>query len=375
MKAHNKIMVLGGYGTFGKRIVQQLCQQNTTLIIAGRNRAKAQKLADKLSQNISAQASNCVIKIAIFDVHTELANALNKHQPKLIIHTCGPFQGQTTAVAQTCIKFGIHCIDLSDARDFVAQMLKLDQQAKAKKVMLITAASTVPTLSSAVIEHFMQTAHFAQFQNVKYGITPGQKTERGLATTKAVLSYIGKVIKPGTNDDEIRYGWQNTYLQKYPEIGNRLMGNCEIPDRDLLQKYYPIDTLQFSAGMESKLFHLIIWLISWLVRLKIPLNLVKHARLLVKLGRKFDCLGSHDGGMHVAMQGTDKTGKQLTKTWFIIAKNADGPMIPTIPAVLMANKIVQKEYQQYGSKPCIGILTLEEYLNALKDYDVKTYVL
>jgi len=46
-------------------------------------------------------------------------------------------------------------------------------------------------------------------------MSPGQKTTRGgIATVKAVLSYIGKPIK--TSLTSVNYGWQGLYSQKYP---------------------------------------------------------------------------------------------------------------------------------------------------------------
>lgn len=45
-----------------------------------------------------------------------------------------------------------------------------------------------------------------------YGMSPGQKTTRGgIATIKAVLSYIGKPIK--NSEKKTIYGWQNLYSQ------------------------------------------------------------------------------------------------------------------------------------------------------------------
>ena len=64
-------------------------------------------------------------------------------------------------------------------------------------------------------------------------LTAGQKAERGLATTQAILGYVGRKLKPCAGY-ETRYGWQDLHLQKYPGIGSRLMANCDVPDLDLL---------------------------------------------------------------------------------------------------------------------------------------------
>lgn len=363
-----KILVLGGYGTFGSRISRALCLKGHHVIINGRNKEKA----EKLKAEILSDKADALIEVACFDVFTELYEQINHLKPSLVIHTCGPFQGQDTLIAETVIKAGVHYIDLADGRDYVQDMLKLDALAKSKHVIVITAASTVPTLSSAVLKHLQQEHDIKLFQSVKIGISPGQKTDRGLATSQAVLSYIGKPLTPWRGAPNKPYGWQKTYVQKYPSIRNRLMGNCEVADLDLLPDYFAIKELQFSAGMESKLLHSGIWLCSWLVRLGVPLKLDKHAGFWLKLSRWFDFLGTDDGGMHVAIKVVNSENQCIDKTWYIIAKNNDGPQIPCVPAIVMAEKILDGGLKP-GVQPCINMVSLDEYLNELKPYAIETF--
>ena len=44
-----KVLILGGYGNFGKRIAELLTRQGVTVIIAGRDRAKAADSCKKLA--------------------------------------------------------------------------------------------------------------------------------------------------------------------------------------------------------------------------------------------------------------------------------------------------------------------------------------
>jgi len=364
----HKILVLGGYGTFGSRISRSLCHKGYHVVINGRNKDKAQKL----KANIISQQADARVEVACFDVFMELSQNLNSIKPALVIHTCGPFQGQDTQTAETIIQAGVHYIDLADGRDYVQNMLKLDGLAKDNQVTAITAASTVPTLSSAVLEYIQNKYDIESFQSVKIGISPGQKTDRGLATTQAVLSYIGKPLRTWPGNHKIKYGWQDTYLQKYPGIRNRMMGNCEAADLDLLPDYFNIEKMQFSAGMESKLLHRGIWLSSWLVRLGLPLNLDKHAGFWLKVSRWFDVLGSVDGGMHVAIKAVNTYNQAIQKTWYIVAKDNHGPQIPCVPAIIMAEKILAGEMTN-GVKPCINFISLDEYLKELSHYAVETF--
>jgi len=81
-----------------------------------------------------------------------LAASLGKYAPDVVLHTAGPFQGQDYAVARACIDAGCHYVDLADGREFVTHFSLLDADARAAGVSLISGASTLPGISSSVVE-------------------------------------------------------------------------------------------------------------------------------------------------------------------------------------------------------------------------------
>lgn len=360
------ILILGAYGNFGKRIASNLAPTAIPLILGGRNCNKLEALVEQLKKT----NNNASISTALIDIETNLTQTLHQVKPTIVINTCGPFQHQNYEVAKQCINQKIHYIDLADGRAFVNGITELDALAKQNDVVVISGASTVPALSSAVIDKY--SPHFSSMDSLHYGITPGQKTERGLATTKAILSYVGRPIKT-INSKHIRYGWQDLYLQTFPELGKRWMANCDIPDLDLFPQHYAIKSIQFSAGLENPILHLGLWLLSWGVRLGLPLNLSKQAARFLKISHYFDRFGTHDGGMNMFIKGKDKQGNNLSLEWFIIAKDGDGPHIPTIPAVLLAQKLAKGELKLRGALPCVGLISLDEYLVALQKYKIDVY--
>ncbi|MDX2082379.1 MAG: saccharopine dehydrogenase NADP-binding domain-containing protein [Rickettsiales bacterium] len=364
-----KILILGGYGNFGKRISTALAKAELPIVISGRDQKKASYLAELLAKKFP----NSLVEIASFDAKNNFSQALKELNPYLVINTAGPFQTSDYNIAKDCIAQSIHYIDLADGRDFVREISTLDQLAKNSGSLVISGASTVPALSSAVLEKFK--TQFSKINSLTFGIAPGQKAERGLATTKAILTYIGKPLKPSAGSAEIRYGWQDLYRIKYPEIGTRWMANCDIPDLDLLPSRYNIGSIRFSAGMENSSLHLGIWCFSWLVRFGILKNLPNHAKTLLSLSHVFDLFGSDDGGMHMIIKGQDQDGKPKEIKWFIIAKNGDGPQIPTIPAIILAKKIISGNLDKSGAFPCIAMVTLDEYFAELKDFNVSQHIL
>lgn len=365
----NEVLILGGYGNFGSRIAAALVKNNVAVIIAGRERQKAEILRNKLSKDATENS----ITIAVFDANEELGKQLNILKPSVVINTIGPFQTADYSIAKTCIQHNIHYIDLADARDFVTGISCLDSLAKENNVLVVSGASTVPGLSSAVLDHYKN--DFATIDSLIYGISPGQKAPRGLATTESILTYLGKPLKPWGNQKQTCFGWQDIYRQEYPELGKRWMANCDIPDLDLFPHKYGIKNIHFSAGMENSVLHLGMWAMSYLVRIGLPLNLPKHAKLLLSLSHIFDSFGTSNGGMHMLIKGTSKKGKQIEIRWFIVAKDNDGPQIPCVPAIILSKKIIQGKLHASGAMPCVGMITLNEYMKELEGFSIKQHVI
>ncbi len=360
----NSVLVLGGYGNFGKRISRALARKGVPVVIAGRDAAKAQTLA----QDIGTSARGIGA-----DIPRDLASLIADYRPAVIVNTIGPFQGRGYEVAQLAINAGVHYLDLADGREFVCGISALDEAAKAAGVAVISGASTVPALSDAVCAEYSR--EFARIERMRYGISPGQGTERGLATTQGIMGYVGRRLAPFNGIRKDVYGWQDLYRQAYPSLGKRWMANCDIPDLDLLPERYDIKTIQFSAGLELSLLHLGLWGASWIVRSGLPLPLERRSAQLLSISNCFNRFGTSDGGMHVILTGHASEDPDTTRErrWFILARGGDGPNIPTIPAILIAHRIASGQDIAAGARPCLGLISLQEYLAELSAYDIEVF--
>jgi len=356
------VLVLGGYGNFGKRIAELLVRQGIEVTIAGRDGARAEASVAALGAPD--------IKIAIFDIERDLAGALEGIAPAVVIDTVGPFQQRGYDAARACIVRKIHYIDLSDGRDYVGGITALDAEAYENDVLVVSGASTVPALTSAVVEHFLP--RFSAVDFLDFGIAPGQRAERGLATTEAILGYVGKSLRPCAGYPH-RHGWQDLHRQRYPDLGQRWMANCDVPDLDLLPPRYGISRVRFSAGMELAPLHVGLWGLSWLVRAGLPIKLDRFAQPMLAISNLLNGFGSADGGMHVLIEGRGQDGQPLSTGWFIVAKNGHGPYIPAVPSVVLATQLVTGALELRGAHPCVGLVSLEDYLAVLQHLDVSTF--
>ncbi|MGH1404863.1 MAG: saccharopine dehydrogenase family protein [Alphaproteobacteria bacterium] len=359
------VLIIGGYGNFGSYISKTLATENNiTVIIAGRSIEKAQRFIK------SIEASNTPEAVQL-DITQNLDGALQAIKPDLVIHTSGPFQGQSYDVAQSCIKAGVHYIDLADARNFVAGIGALDDTAKKNKVLAVSGASSVPCLTSALVDYYLP--QFETLESLDYGITTAQKTNRGLATTAAILGYCGRPFKTLISGQEKDvYGWQSLHTREYSALGRRLLGNCDVPDLELFPERYPsLKSIRFYAGLEIPFIHMGLWALSGLVRIGLIRNLSAFAPFLLKTSFLFDWAGSDVSGFHMDLSGKDDSGADKTITFELTARSGHGPYIPCMPAILLAKKLAGGEITITGATPCIGLITRDEYLSALKDLDIE----
>ncbi|MEP1208756.1 MAG: saccharopine dehydrogenase NADP-binding domain-containing protein [Rhizobiaceae bacterium] len=355
-----RVLVIGGYGNFGSFISRHLASdKRVQVIVAGRSLEKAQKLANEIGAEFAG-----------VDINQDFDAALQTIQPDIVVHTSGPFQGQGYDVARACIGRGCNYIDLADARDFVQGIGDLDELATKHRVLVVSGASSVPCLSAALVDHY--SPQFATLEDVDYGITTAQKTARGLATTAAILGYAGKpfkTLKDGNLQDV--YGWQDLHLRKYRKLGWRLLGNCDVPDLALFPKRYQnLRNLRFAAGLEIPLLHMVLWVLSWMVRLRLIKRLDRYATTMLKLSFLFDWLGSSNSAFHMRLSGKGQAGQSKSIVFELTARAGDGPFIPCMPSILLVQKLVSGELVQTGAFPCLGLVSLNEYLEALGDLDI-----
>jgi len=360
-----RVLIIGGYGNFGSYIARSLAgEDNIRLLIGGRSADKANVFAASLDAVHPAEGHS-------IDINGDLAPALARIAPDIVIHTTGPFQTQDHCVARACIAQGCHYLDLADAREFVATIDRLDAEAKAKGVLVVSGASSVPCLTAAVIDAYLSA--FARLEAVDYGISAAQHTNRGLATTSAVLSYVGKQMTM-LRDRTMKtvYGWEDTHAVRYPGLGIRLFGNCDIPDLALFpSRYATLKSMRFCAGHELKLLHVGTRMLGVLVRLGLIGSLSDHGQGLLKLAFAFDRLGSGRSGFHMFMSGIGNDGRPLERRFWIVARSGHGPYIPCMPAILLAGRLARGEIAQRGATPCVDLIDLETYLAALNGLDIE----
>ncbi len=294
------------------------------LLLAGRDATKATALAYRLG----LRAENAR---AIDATDSKLPSLLRKLGVNVVIHTAGPFQGQKYQVAAACIQARAHYLDLADGREFVTGISKLDTAARGAGVCVFSGVSSLPALSSAVVDQHV--SHFKRLDSIAIGISSGGKLP-GIATVRAVLGYCGKPIRVWENGAWAKtHGWLDRRTFGFPKpVGTRLLGRCDVPDLDLLpQRYQGVGTVSFHAGFASDTGHK---MVEWLARqvrdgrLK---SALPFAPTLHRVAGWLESMLPDRGGMFIRMHGPDDDDRARTLTWVLLAYDNHGPHIPCGP--------------------------------------------
>lgn len=358
------VVVLGGYGNFGRRIVGALSRQpDARVFVCGRDLKQARAVAHEAGG--SAEPLQ-------LDAHaSDLPGRLREVAATIVVHTAGPFQGQSYSVPQACIAARAHYTDLADGRAYVCGIKALDEEARHNDTLVVSGASSLPALSSAVVDALR--TQFTSIESIDHGISSGARPP-GRATMDGVLAYAGKPFLQWSDGDWRQvHGWQDLARRHYPDpINARWIANCDVPDLDLFpERYRPVRTVRFRAGVGPATNMIGLWLASWMVRLGMLSSLTSWVPALHRTATALARFGSRRSAMHVTVRGVDLNGEPAVRNWFLLADQDHGPFIPCFPAIALARKVLRDEISARGAMPCMGLLSVDDIISVGDGLDLR----
>ena len=366
-----RTVVLGGYGNFGARIVRRLAvrsgETGIELIAAGRHP----------EQGHTASGFDASIGQARLDISDpDFASALKALNPKLVIHCVGPFQGQDYRVAEACLTAGSNYLDLADGRAFVGAFgQRFGEAARRAGLVMASGASTLPALSSAVIDQLGR--RLTSIDEIEISIAPAQRSPRGVATLKAVFSYLGRPFDWYVDGQWTQaIGWQELKRIRFKDLGTRWAAACEVPDLDLLTMRYPkVQSVTFRASLEFGFQHFVLSGLAGLRRAGIPVPMGALAGPFERMATVLGHWGGLQGGMLVAVTGKDAAGKRKRVEWHLTAGWKEGPEIPCLAAILLAEEVARGKNVITGGDACMRYLELKDFEPEFERLLIRTAIL
>lgn len=350
----HRVLVLGGYGNFGSRICRALVGDSQVAVIVGGRNPRA---GASFAESIGAAAALTVDCAA-----PDFAATLRENAIDTVIHTAGPFQAQSYGVAHATAAAGANYVDLADGRRFVCDYPGVTRTGffEAGRVG-VSGASTLPALSSAVIDHLC--SGWRRIDSVDLCIAPAQTAPRGVATLRAVLSYCGEKVEVWRSGRwQSAVGWADPQPVQVRGLAPRIGAICDVPDLELFPNHYHVaDRVEFRAALEVQMTQRAFAVLAWLRHRRLIPNPAVLASHLQRWGTLFDSFGTRRGGMYVRVSGVDATGQDRKRSWHICADDDHGPEIPCMAAIVLARALSRGQGPPPGSYACVGLLPLAAF--------------
>jgi hypothetical protein len=357
-----KVLILGGYGTFGGRLAAMLADEaRFTLLIAGRARAKAASCCAALGARGRALPLE-------FDREGDVAVQLRAAAPDVVVDASGPFQaygGHPYKVVEACIALGIDYLDLADGADFVAGIARLDAAARARGVYALAGVSSFPVLTAAAARALVKDGE--TLETVTAGIAPSPYAGVGLNVIRAIAGYAGKGVPI------LRGGWpiwaaalidSRSFTIAPPgavPLERIRFSLVDVPDLKVVPALWPsLRDVWVGAGPVPAVLHRGLSLLSWLVRLRLVPSLAPLARLFHWAINRLRW-GEHRGGMFVSVTGRDAAGGAFARSWHMLAEGDDGPFIPSMAAAAILRRALAGTKPAPGARAAARELELSDY--------------
>lgn len=361
-----KVLVIGGYGIFGGRVVELLEDEpRLTLVVAGRSLARAEAWC------AVRRGARARLLAARFDRSGDLAAQLADLRPDVVVDASGPFQAygeRPYRVIEACIVARIDYLDLADGSDFVAGVAAFDAGARAADVSVLSGVSSFPVLTAAAVRRLaVTTPALAQIETIRAGIAPSPHAVVGENVIRAIASYAGRPVEARRDGQTVR-AWPFVETRRVTvappgtlPLRNALFSLVDVPDLRVLPTLWPeTKTVWMGAAPVPEILHRTLIALAWLVRLGVLRSLSPLAPLMYLATNRLGW-GAHRGGMFVAVSGRDAAGVARERSWHMVAEGDDGPLIPSMAVEALLRRALDGQRPAPGARAAVRDLELADY--------------
>ena len=357
-----KVLIVGGYGTFGGRLVDLLSDEaRLVLIVAGRSTQRAVEFC-------STRTAQARLVATEFDRNGDVGEQLRKWAPNVLVDASGPFQSygeRRYQLIEACIAQHVQYLDLADGAEFVDGVSAFDTAARSAGVSVLSGVSSFPVLTAAVVRHLA--VGMTRVAAIRAGIAPSPYAGVGENVIRAIASYAGKSVA-------LRRGGKSVVAHPFTEsirftiappgklpLRNTLFSLVDVPDLRALPKLWPeADEVWVGAGPVPEILHRALIACAWLVRWRLFPSLLPLAGLMSALVNRLRW-GEHRGGMFVTVNGLDGRQREVERSWHLLAEGNDGPYIPSMAIEAVIRKMLDGHPPAPGARAAVHDLELSDY--------------
>jgi saccharopine dehydrogenase-like NADP-dependent oxidoreductase len=144
---------------------------------------------------------------------------------------------------------------MASAREHVTGIKALNAKAEASSSLIVTGATSVPAISSALVDSLTQ--EFDRMGEIHVAVCSADADTSWLAMGRALLPSVGRVIRVRQMGR-----WRDTHAWSEPEkvefpapAGLQRVYLCDFPDLDLFPIFYGALTVSARAGLQKPLLN------------------------------------------------------------------------------------------------------------------------
>jgi hypothetical protein len=334
----SRAVVFGGYGTFGAHVARALARLGMPVVVAGRDRARAEAFAGILGPPHGACAADVT--------QTESCLAA-LHGQAVAVNCAGPFTRFGATLLEACLQAGCPYADLTDDRGYAALVRDYGERFRQRGLAAVYGCSSLPAISGA-LGLVAREGAAAVPERARVTLFIGNDNPKGRA---AVGSLVGGLGKPIAAPQGIMYGFRDREVVPLPEpFGRRAVFNMDSPEYDLLPGLLGVRSVSVKVGFELRLVTYAFALLAVLGSAYGP----GMARFLERLGWVFRGIGSSGGAVLTELFFPDGSTRRAA----LVARK-DGQRMAALPCALVARSLGQ------GPGPVQGACTAYELLGAV----------
>jgi uncharacterized protein DUF4166/saccharopine dehydrogenase-like protein len=387
MPAALTVLIVGGYGTFGGRLARLLSDvSGLTILIGGRSLEQAKEFCsagaglgaardDALSD--SSRSARARLVPVRFDRAGDVEGQLRQLAPNIVVDASGPFQfygERPYPLVEGCVACGVDYLDLADGTAFVNGIAAFDDRARERGIFVLSGVSSFPVLTAAVVRAL--SSDLARVAAIRGGIAPSPFANVGLNVIRAIASYAGKPVRlrRGARDG---LGHALTETMRYTvappgilPLRRLTFSLVDVPDLQLLAQLWPeCGTVWMGAAPVPAIWHALLRGLSRLVRWRVLPSLSGLAPLMYRAINRL-AWGEHRGGMFVEIDGTDRSGAAVRRSWHLVAEKESGPLIPSMAAEAIIRRCFAGRRPAAGARSATRELELTDYVPLLARHQI-----
>ncbi len=234
----SRIIVFGGYGTFGAIVSRALAALGHAVTVAGRDRGRAEALARTLGDGHSALAADASDR-------DSCRRALEGHS--VAVCCAGPFSGLGDALLAACVESAVHYVDIADDRAYVARGRGWDARFRAAGRAAVFGCSSLPGLSSALALR-ARAAYDDPPRAARATLFIGNRNPKGAAAVQSMAQALGRAVEAPQGRLTVFGDAERVRLP--PPFGERVVRTIDTPDYDLLPALLGAAEVRVKVGFE-----------------------------------------------------------------------------------------------------------------------------